>query len=151
MAPASGESTWPRSHGSCLPAPPPQRSPSTSESKEQSRRNQSPETRERQQARRTGQLAPPNVKTRLLYARPIPTPPLHLPCHLDVPPPISSLAQPASPTTDRHQAQGKGPPTLCAFSAGALRAPGATFNSGLSSCVASGHRAERAGKVSATP
>ncbi|KAI4539080.1 hypothetical protein MG293_010472 [Ovis ammon polii] len=68
MAPASGESTWPRSHGSCLPAPPPQRSPSTSESKEQSRRNQSPETRERQQARRTGQLAPPNVKTRLLFS-----------------------------------------------------------------------------------
>lgn len=42
--------------------------------------------------------------------RRIPTPPLHLPCHLDVPPAISSLAQPASPTTDHHWAQGKGPP-----------------------------------------
>ena len=85
--------------------------------------------------------------------RPIPTPPLRLPHRLDIPPPTSSLAQPASPTTDHQPPPGprERTPTLCALSAGALQAPRAAFNSGLSPWVASGHRAGRAGRVPATP
>ena len=53
----------------------------------------------------------------------------------------SSLAQPASTTTDRHRAHGKGPPPS-ALSAGALRALGAAFNSDLSPWGAAGHQPE---------
>ncbi|CAI9173773.1 unnamed protein product [Rangifer tarandus platyrhynchus] len=181
LAPAIGEGTWPRGHGSYLPAPLPSGQPARPKGRNSLegitalRRGSGNEpntrgrvsTSQRENPAALKERAPgasgterepwvtgDRARTDVRLGRPAgtPSPPRLCACLAAWTslPLTSSLAQPASAATGGHRAHGKGPPPS-ALSAGALQAPGAAFNSDLSPWGAAGHRARRAGKVSATP